>query len=303
VPPETRTVKPQAVHARRRTAFAALAVLTAAAFAAGALVGASSGGSGGPNRLGAQPSGPGGPAGSKRRVADAIAYAAARRGVVAFAVIDARGRLRGMNVRTPFIAASVVKAMLLVAELERLLEQRLPLDEDARDTLERMIRESDNEAATSVYRRVGDRRLRALAGRAGMGEGFRLGPLSVPTCRCSATGWARAQVTAGGQARFFRAFPRLVPARDRAFARSILARIVPEQRWGIPQEVPAGWQAFFKIGVRETGLGTAVHQAARLETSGKVVALAVLTDGNPSEGYGKATVRGVARAIVGDATP
>jgi len=303
MPSETRIASWHAVHARRRAALAALALLTVAAFAAGALVGASGGSSGGPNRLGAQPSGPGGPAGSRRRVAAASTYAAARRGVVAFAVIDARGRLRGMNARAPFIAASVVKAMLLVAELERLSEQRLALDDDERDTLGRMIRESDNEAATSVYRRVGDPRLRALAGRAGMGDGFSLGPASVRACLCTATGWARAQITAGGQARFFRAFPSLVPKRYRTFARSTLAGIIPEQRWGIPQEVPAGWQPFFKIGVRETGLGTAVHQAARLEASGKVVTLAVLTDGNPSEDYGKATVRGVARAIVGDATP
>ncbi len=292
-----------AVHARRRTALAALALVMTAAFLAGALAGAPRETSEAPNRLGAQPSGPGGPAGSKRRVAAATAYAAQRRGVVAFAVLDARGRLRGMNARAPFIAASVVKAMLLVAELERLSEQRLALDADGRDSLERMIRESNNEAATAIYRRIGDPRLRALAARAGMGAGFALGPTSVAACRCSAAGWARALITAEGQAQFFRAFPRLVPARYRAFARSTLARIVPEQRWGIPQEIPAGWQPFFKIGVRGTGLGTAVHQAARLETSGKVVTLAVLSDGNPSEAYGKATVRGVARAVVGDATP
>jgi len=303
MPSDTRTASWRAVHARRRAALAALIALTVGGFAAGVLVGASGGSSSGPNRLGAKPTGPGGPAGSQQRVVDATAYATGRRGVVAFAVIDARGRLRGMNARAPFIAASVVKAMLLVAELERLAERRLALDDDERDTLERMIRESANEAATAVYQRVGDARLRALAARSGMGDGFALGPLSVPACECTATGWARAQITAGGQARFFRALPRLVPARYRAFARSTLARIVPAQRWGIPQEIPAGWVPFFKIGLRETGLGVAVHQAARLETNGKVVTLAVLTDGNPSEGYGKATVRGVARAIVGDATP
>jgi hypothetical protein len=44
-----------------------------------------------------------------------------------------------------------------------------------------------------------------------------------------------------------------------------------------------------------------VHQAARVEDrTGRHVALAVLTDGDPSFDYGRATVEGIARRLLRD---
>jgi len=70
---------------------------------------------------------------------------------------------------------------------------------------------------------------------------------------------------------------------------------VPQQRWGIPDALPTDWRVYFKGGWRE-GL---VHQVARLERAdGTAIALAILTDHDPSERYGQATVRGIARRLL-----
>lgn len=291
------------VGGRRRGALVAGAVLAGGTFAGGALVGASSGGSAAaPNRVAAAPERPAGPAGDQARVVEATAWAASREGRVAFAVTSSDGRLRGARGQRRYVTASVVKVMLLVAELERLERTGAPLTSALRRQLALMITESDNDAATAVYRRIGDGGLRALARRAGLRD-FLLGPRVVASCRCSGRGWARAQISARDQARFMRVFPDLVSGPRLAFAKATLAGIAPDGRWGAVQEAPRGWRVLFKSGIRETGLGTLVHQVARLEAGEETVTVAVLTDGNPDEAYGKETVRGVVRALVGRAAP
>jgi beta-lactamase class A len=291
------------VSARRRGAVLAGSLLAAATFVAGALVGTSTGGSAAsPNRVAPPPVRPAGPAGNEARVARATAWAAGRTGRVAFAVTRPDGRLRGVRAGERFVTASVVKVMLLVAELERLERVGAPLTRALRAQLRLMVAESDNDAATAVYRRVGDRGLRSLARRSRLRD-FLLGPRAVASCRCRGRGWARAQISARDQARFMQVFPDMVPGRRLGFAKATLAGIAPDGRWGIVQEAPSGWRALFKSGIRETGLGTLVHQVARLEAGEDTVSVAVLTDGNPDEAYGKETVRGVLRALVGGGAP
>lgn len=77
--------------------------------------------------------------------------------------------------------------------------------------------------------------------------------------------------------------------------------VVADQSWGIPSVArPLGWRAFFKVGLR--GLGGLIHQAARLEDGDRVMAIAVLTDGDPTYLYGKRSVAGVTQRLVGPAS-
>jgi hypothetical protein len=108
--------------------------------------------------------------------------------------------------------------------------------------------------------------------------------------------WANAQLTAADQARLFARLGEVVPRAHGAYVRRLLSSVVPSQSWAIPQASRPRWRTYFKGGWRSTSRGQLVHQAARLERGRLSVAIAVLTDGDPSHEYGVATVRGYHRA-------
>jgi hypothetical protein len=56
-------------------------------------------------------------------------------------------------------------------------------------------------------------------------------------------------------------------------------------------------RVFFKGGWRRSSLGHLVHQVALLERGRRAMAIAVLTEANPSHGYGRETVRGIAARV------
>jgi beta-lactamase family protein len=230
----------------------------------------------------AAPRGPAAP--SKQRIESVERYLRGRAGVNSFSVMTSRGHLAGFEQGRVYVAASVVKAMLLVSYLRK-IRGRLPSPEE-RALLYPMITRSDNGAATAIYARLGDAPLYRLARRVRMR-------------RFSVAGhWGNASFSAADQARFMARFPPLVPPRTRPYARRLLSSIVPWQRWGFSRySLRAGWKTFFKGGWRATGAGQLVHEVARFERRGKRFSLAVLTDGNPSFEYGTATLRGVAARL------
>jgi Beta-lactamase enzyme family len=220
-------------------------------------------------------------------IAAASSYEKARGGYTSFAVIDSEGRMYGRHLHRTFVSASVVKAMLLVAYLRKLAATHRGLDGTPRSLLEPMIHVSDNEAATAVWERVGDRRLRALARRAGMTD-FSIEGI-----------WANAMISAADQARYFYEMEGLIPARFRHFADHLLSHIAGYESWGIPAIArPRGWTVFFKGGWRGTWRGQLVHQISRLQKPHERLAIAVMTDGDPSMEYGIETIEGVAARLL-----
>lgn len=221
----------------------------------------------------------------------ARAYAAKRKGRVAFAIGDSGTDISGQAFDQPFKSASLVKAMILVAYLDRAERHGHGLSPAEIARLDAMIRVSDNYSATVLYRRLGPEALRAIARRAGM-KSFKVGG-----------DWGAARMTAADQVRFFLSIDRLLPAaRRRNYALYLLSHVAPFHAWGIPQAArPRGWRVFFKGGWRPDRSGQLVHQAALLERGGRRIALAVLTDGSPSESYGHATIRGIAQRLLGRA--
>jgi D-alanyl-D-alanine dipeptidase len=211
-------------------------------------------------------------------------YLGGRSSVNSWALIDNWGRLHGFAPHRVYVTASLVKAMLLTAYL-RGIGNRMP-DAGERAVLGPMITVSSNDAADTIYYRVGDAALGRLATRAGM-------------TRFSVAGyWGNAQFSAEDQARFFRRIDRLIPQRSRAYARGLLSSIVSYQRWGFSRyAAAAGFKTFFKGGWRDTGSGRLVHEAALFERGDTRISMAVLTDGNPSHEYGTETLRGVAQRL------
>jgi hypothetical protein len=214
-------------------------------------------------------------------------YLAGRAGVKSFAVVTSEGRIYGSHLHRTFVSASVVKAMLLVAYLHKLHHEHRGLDSASRSTLHSMIHVSDNTAATRIWSIVGDGRLRRLAHRAGMKD-FSIEGI-----------WANAMISAGDQARFFHEMNRLLPNEFRHFADHLLSHITSSQSWGIPAVArPRGWRVFFKGGWRGTGRGQLVHQVARLRRPHEEIAMAVLTDGDPSMTYGIQTIEDTAGRLL-----
>ena len=213
-------------------------------------------------------------------------YARRRGGQVSIAVVDSKGHLRGRRARQRYVSASLVKALVLVAELRRLEREKLPLDAGTAALLEAMITFSDNDAANVIYSRSGDAGLLDVARSAGMR-------------RITVGGyWAYTQLTAGDMARFFSRLEQLAAEPHRRFALRLLASIVPEQSWGIPRAAGRQWRVCFKGGWRATETGQLVHQAARLRNDDQKLAVAILTDGQPSQLHAIHTVRGVADRLL-----
>jgi hypothetical protein len=210
-------------------------------------------------------------------------YAQGRAGEVGFAVIDQRGRFHGYRVRETAPMASTFKVMLLAALLRKRNEH--PLRRGDRRLLAPMIRWSDSVAATTVRNMVGVRRIRRLARVAGMRD-FQYNPI-----------WGLSRSSPRDQVRFIYRLQSYVPKRHRPFARFLLSHVVRSQRWGIGRVVPRGWKLFLKGGWG-SGSGRVDHQAALLKRGRRRVALAIFTEFDPSHGYGKRTLRGVARRLL-----
>jgi hypothetical protein len=226
------------------------------------------------------------PAAWRPHVQDAREWAQTRRGTVSFAVRTPAG-LAGWHTRRTVRTASVVKAMLLVAYLNRpSVRQRTLTRDETRHLLGPMIRQSGNRAATRVRDIVGNAALVRVARRAGMRH-FAVHAI-----------WGYSRTDAADQTRFFLRLERYVPARHRATALRLLRTIVPSQRWGIARVALPGWRLYFKGGWG-SGVGEIDHQVALLRGCGDArIAVAILTTSQGTHEYGKRTLQGVAARLL-----
>lgn len=223
----------------------------------------------------------------RARVEAAKRYAEGRAGLVSFAVIDERGRVHGHRARSRVPTASLLKAILLVGYLREPSVRGRSLTADERSLLGPMIRWSANAPVQVILPRVGAASLYRLA-RAGGMTSFRLAwPI-----------WGLSQTTARDQARFFSRIDELLPRRHRRYALRLLRTIVSSQRWGVGKVPHPGWRLHFKGGWG-SGTGLVDHQSALLTSGRAQVSLAITTRFNPDHGYGKETLRRVARRLVG----
>jgi hypothetical protein len=226
------------------------------------------------------------PAHWDHRAESASAYAKLRQGRVSFAIVTPDRRVRGRGIHARYDSASVVKAMLMVAYLGQPSVRGRSLNARDKALLRPMITRSDNGAASRVRNVVGNVALERLARRVRMKD------------FATARSWGSTRISAFDQARFFRRIGAFVPNRHRGYALTLLANVVPVQRWGLPQVLPHGWRIYFKGGWRREGRGRLVHQVALLERGKTRIAIAVMTDGDPTYGYGIATVRGVGKRLL-----
>ncbi len=218
-------------------------------------------------------------------ILSAIGYQRRRRGDIAFAVRTA-GAFYGYRADHQEWSASVLKAMLMVAYLDRPSVSGRALNAYDKSLLYPMITRSDNDAADAVDEIVGDSELRALAGRVGMTHFVAAEPI-----------WGESEITARDQTKFFLHIDSYIAPRHRAYAMHLLASIVPSQRWGVGEVVPKGWRLHFKGG---WGYGTGLidNQVALLTRGCARLSIAVLTMYDGSHAYGKQTLKVIFRKLL-----
>jgi beta-lactamase class A len=224
-----------------------------------------------------------------RRVSSATKYAKGRSGRVAFAVKVTDGHVYGRHIHETHYSASAVKAMLMVAYLRQGSVRNRSLGAGDKNLLHPMITRSDNGAASRVMRIVGAAGLRKLAAKVGMKD-FSVGPA-----------WANARLSPYDQTRFFFEIDALIPPKHQGYALTQLKSIIPAQRWGLPPDLPAGWDIYFKGGWRPSGGGGRwlVNQSALLIHGTQTrLAISVLTDGDPGFTYGTKTIEGVGKRLL-----
>jgi beta-lactamase class A len=211
-------------------------------------------------------------------ILSAIGYQRGRNGDIAFAV-RTDGAFYGYRPDHQEWSASILKAMLMVAYLDRPSVAGRTLNAYDESLLYPMITRSDNDAADAVDTIVGAGRLQALAARVGMTEFAAAEPI-----------WGESKITARDQTRFFLHIDSYVVPLHRAYAMQLLASIVPAQRWGIGEVAPKGWKLYFKGGWG-AGTGLIDSQVALLTRGCARVSVAVLTMQDGSHAYGEQTLK------------
>ncbi|QPP08855.1 serine hydrolase [Streptomyces bathyalis] len=227
------------------------------------------------------------------RLADDVADAIRpRQDSSALAVYDRRtGTTCEFRADVHYDSASVVKVSVLAALLRKAQEEDRRLTRDEVDLTTAMVTRSDNAATSTLWRRIGRERFAQFLSLAGM-RNTEPGRNGV---------WGLTQVTARDQVKLLRLLTASNPvlnAESRAYALTLMNRVVPSQRWGVPAGAPDSATVHVKNGwlPRATGAWR-VHSIGAFTHGGNDYGIAVLSQGNRRMDYGVGTIQGVAKAV------
>lgn len=197
-----------------------------------------------------------------------------------------------------FDTASIVKVDILAALLLQHQEAGTELTTSERALATVMIEQSDNDAATSLFRAVG--------GEDGLEDFNRT--IGLTGTDVGANGnWGLTQTTAQDQVRLLQVVfgdESVLSEESQAFEQALMADVVDAQTFGVSAAADDPADAALKIGYLQrsaTGLWD-VTSIGRIEVDGRTLLVAVLSDGSSSLAAGTALVDDVARAAVDDLT-
>ncbi|MFB7629582.1 serine hydrolase [Streptomyces sp. NPDC056149] len=222
-------------------------------------------------------------------IADALK---GRRGSSALALYDrGSGTSCEFQAGTPFDSASVVKVTVLGALLRQAEEAHRALTPNEVKLTTAMITKSDNASTNALWHQVGPAGIQHFLNLAGM-------PDTVPGTHGS---WGLTQITAADQLTLMRLLTTdgtVLCPKSREYALDLMRHVASDQRWGVPAGAPASATVHVKNGwLPRTGRGWRVHSVGSFTDSGNDYAMAVLSSGSDTMGYGVATVEAAARVI------
>lgn len=190
-----------------------------------------------------------------------------------------------------FDSASVVKVTILGALLRKALDQHRYLTPTETALATAMITSSDNDAASALWAELGHEYIQHFLNLAGMKQTI-LGPGGY---------WGLTQITAHDQARLLRLLLSKNPVLDlasRHYALGLMARVIPDQRWGVPAGAPHRLTVHVKNGwLPLPAHGWRVHSIGCFTSRRGGYSIVVLTQNNPTMAYGMQTIEGIATVI------
>jgi beta-lactamase class A len=218
-------------------------------------------------------------------------------GHVSVAAVDTvTGRTFGYTADNPISTASVVKLDIL----ETLLVQNQAGDRElgagTRQLATRMMQQSDNAAASSLWDAVGGvPAIGAVNRRLGMRDTHLVDH------------WGSTTTPASDQLALLRALnaPSPLDADSRAFAHDLMTHVAPEQSWGVSAAADPGTTPALKNGwvpVDSDGGRWIVGSVGVVTAGGHPVLLAVMSEHQPSKDAGVRLVESMARVAAGAVT-
>lgn len=230
------------------------------------------------------------------------AAAATADGSVAVAVADLTtgATLSYGATKHRFIDASIAKVDILATLLLQRQRQGDTLDAAERALAVRMIEQSDNNAANSLYTAIGFD--------SGLDEANRRFGLT-STRGGSGLRWGLTSTTAADQLRLLRTVftgSSALSTSSRRYLQSLMGQVEEGQRWGVGAAARGSESDDFALKNgwlprSASGLWT-INSIGQVRRDGHLLLISVVSDGNRSEAAGIALVESVATAAAADAT-
>jgi beta-lactamase class A len=229
-----------------------------------------------------------------RGIQRALAGRASRVGLT---VADPRlGLSCALHRTSHFDSASAIKATIISALLYK-VHGPSNLTAAQRGLAWRMITQSDNAAASALWDEVGD---------AGMQRFVTAAHMSHTVLDDAA--WGLSQLTAQDELTLLTLLAThgsVLSDTSRGYVLWLMSKVIPSQRWGVPDGAPAGVTVSVKNGwlpdpltgrwhVNSIGAFRSLGAYRSRDISYQI---AILTDGNRSESYGIGTIQAAARVI------
>ncbi len=216
-----------------------------------------------------------------------------RSSVVGFTVDD---RVKGVTCTFKqgrrFYSASVVKVTILAALLRELAVKHQYLTNAQAALATKMITVSDNNAASALWNEVGRWNLQHFLNLAQMKQTV-LGPGGA---------WGLTQITAHDELLLLKLLTSknsVLDSASRSYELSLMARVIPSERWGVPAGAPADLTVHVKNGWLPYPVSNDWHinSIGSFSGHGHDYMIVVLTTRNPTMAYGVNTVQAIAKVI------
>ena len=119
--------------------------------------------------------------------------------------------------------------------------------------------------------------------------------------------WGLTQITASDETLLLRlllAENKVLDTSSRDYALSLMAHVIPAQRWGVPAGAPTSLTVHVKNGWLPLAThGWRIHSIGCFTGHGGGYSIVVLTQDNPTMAYGIATIEAIAEVINRDLNP